>query len=95
MRKIKAAREEAAREKAARVEAARIEAARIDSTEGEAAEGEAAGEEAAHCRTNCCQTCVLSNEPDFLEQTEWLTEVATAAGFKNKFFPKYHCEFFH
>ena len=36
---------------------------------------------------------MLSNEPDFLEQTEWLTEVVTAAGFKIKFFPKYHCEF--
>jgi hypothetical protein len=80
----KAAKLEAARVlKAAAAEAARLlQAARVE-----------AGEEADAPRLNCCQKCVLSNEPDFLEQKEWLTTVVEAAGFTIMFFPKYHCEF--
>ena len=40
----------------------------------------------------CCATFVLSQEPDFLEQKEWLSEVVEQAGFEIIFFPKYHCE---
>jgi transposase len=40
----------------------------------------------------CCATYVLSQEPDFLEQKEWLSEVVEAAGFDIIYFPKYHCE---
>ena len=40
----------------------------------------------------CCAAYVLSNEPDFLEQKEWLTEVVEAAGFEAIFYPKYHPE---
>ena len=40
----------------------------------------------------CCGSYVLSQEPDFMEQKEWLTEVVNAAGFNIIFFPKYHCE---
>jgi hypothetical protein len=40
----------------------------------------------------CCASYVLSQEPDFLEQKEWLTEVLVAAGFDIIYFPKYHCE---
>jgi hypothetical protein len=36
---------------------------------------------------------VLSREPDFLVQKEWLTTIVTAASFKIMFFPKYHFEF--
>jgi hypothetical protein len=71
------------RKKAAKVEADRAsEAARVE-----------AGEEVDVPRINCCLKCVLSREPDFLEQKEWLTTVVTAAGFTIMFFPKYHCEF--
>jgi hypothetical protein len=40
----------------------------------------------------CCATYVLSQEADFLEQKEWLSEVVEAAGFEIIYFPKYHCE---
>ena len=41
----------------------------------------------------CCARAVLSREPDFLEQKEWLEEtVEDELGFKIIFFPKYHCE---
>ncbi len=50
-----------------------------------------AGEEAAAPRLNCF--FLDSNEPDFLEQKEWLTTVVEAVGFTIMFFPKYHCEF--
>ena len=42
--------------------------------------------------SRCCAQYVLSQQPDFLEQKEWLTEVVEAAGFHVIFFPKYHCE---
>jgi hypothetical protein len=66
---------------AARVEEARkVEAARVE-----------AGEEAVAPRLNCCLKRVLSNEPDFLEQKDWLTTIVEAVGFTIMFFPKYHC----
>ena len=34
----------------------------------------------------------MSQEPDFQEQKEWLSEVVEAAGFIIIYFPKYHCE---
>jgi hypothetical protein len=40
----------------------------------------------------CCATFVLSQEADFKEQKEWLSEVVEASGFQIIFFPKYHCE---
>jgi hypothetical protein len=40
----------------------------------------------------CCATYILSKQPDFQEQTEWLTEEVRAAGFTIIFYPKYHCE---
>ena len=40
----------------------------------------------------CCGSYVLSQEPDFMEQKEWLTKDVNAAGFNIIFFPKYHCE---
>lgn len=36
---------------------------------------------------------LLSQQPDFLEQKEWLEEVVTACGLVIDFYPKYHCEF--
>jgi hypothetical protein len=40
----------------------------------------------------CCASYVLSHEPDFLEQEEWLTQAVHDAGFEIIFYPKYHCE---
>jgi hypothetical protein len=40
----------------------------------------------------CCASYVLSQEPDFKAQVEWLTEVVQAADFDIIFYPKYHCE---
>ena len=37
-----------------------------------------------------CATFVLSQEPDFSGQEEWLTEVARHTGFEILFYPKYH-----
>ena len=34
----------------------------------------------------------FGNEPDFLAQEEWLTQVVHEAGFEIIFYPKYHCE---
>jgi transposase len=45
-----------------------------------------------YIQPECCAAYVLSNEPDFLEQKEWLTEVVEAAGFEAIFYPKYHPE---
>ena len=42
--------------------------------------------------SKCCASYVLANEPDFLEQEEWLTQVVHNAGFEIIFYPKYHCE---
>ena len=40
----------------------------------------------------CCAAYVLSNEQDFIDQKEWLTEVVEAAGIETIFYPKYHPE---
>jgi hypothetical protein len=40
----------------------------------------------------CCAYRILSMEPDFMEQAEWLTEVVRAHGCNIIFYPKYHCE---
>jgi hypothetical protein len=41
----------------------------------------------------CCSYGVLSEEPDFSAQKEWLTEtVESFDGFTIIFYPKYHCE---
>lgn len=40
----------------------------------------------------CCLTFVLSNEPDFKAQKEWLTEVVENSDCRIIFYPKYHCE---
>jgi hypothetical protein len=40
----------------------------------------------------CCSTKVLSEEPDFMMQKEWLTEVVELGGCSIIFYPKYHCE---
>mmetsp|Transcript_29755 Transcript_29755/g.28453 ORF Transcript_29755/g.28453 Transcript_29755/m.28453 type:complete len:217 (+) Transcript_29755:164-814(+) len=82
LKKLKA-KEGREKKKATKAEADRVsEAARVE-----------AGGESTVPRINCCLKCVLSREPDFLEQKEWLTTVVTAAGFTIMFFPKYHCEF--
>ena len=50
-------------------------------------------EESVARRIACCARAVLSREPDFVEQKEWLEEtVEDELGFKIIFFPKYHCE---
>jgi hypothetical protein len=36
---------------------------------------------------------ILSQQPDFQEQKEWLQEVVTNSGFVINYYPKYHCEF--
>jgi hypothetical protein len=49
--------------------------------------------ESGLCLERCCAVKVLSQEPDFLEQREWLTEVVERNGqFKILFYPKMHCE---
>ena len=40
----------------------------------------------------CCATYVLSQEPDFLAQREWLVEVVNGFGMDVIYYPKYHCE---
>jgi hypothetical protein len=40
----------------------------------------------------CCLTKVLSKEPDFMMQKEWLTEVVELGGCSIIFYPKHHCE---
>ena len=36
---------------------------------------------------------LLSQQPNFLEQREWLQETVKNAGFIIDYYPKYHCEF--
>ena len=36
---------------------------------------------------------LLSKQPDFLEQKEWLAETVLDAGYSIDYYPKYHCEF--
>ena len=40
----------------------------------------------------CCAFYVVSQEKDFLEQKEWLSETVEAAGCEIIYYPKYHCE---
>ena len=40
----------------------------------------------------CCLSKDLSEEPDFMMQKEWLTEVVGLGGCEIIFYPKYHCE---
>ena len=40
----------------------------------------------------CCAKFCLSQQPDFLAQKKWLTEVVTLRGHEIIFYPKYHCE---
>lgn len=42
--------------------------------------------------SKCCARWVLSQQQDFLEQEEWLTEECKKQGFTVIFYPKYHCE---
>ena len=42
--------------------------------------------------TQCCAHYCLSQEPDFLAQQEWLTEITTTRGHDIIFYPKFHCE---
>jgi len=48
--------------------------------------------EKAYNTERCCARYVLSQQPDFLAQKEWLTEVVTVLGHNIIFYPKYHCE---
>jgi hypothetical protein len=50
------------------------------------------GIEEGYINRKCCMSYVLANEPDFLAQEEWLTQVVHEAGFEIIFYPKYHCE---
>jgi transposase len=90
-----AKKEEAARVKKLKAQAKRdaIKAAKVEEARKVKAARVETGEEATAPQLNCCLKCVLSNEPDFLEQKEWLTTVVEAVGFTIMFFPKYHCEF--
>ena len=36
---------------------------------------------------------LLSQQPDFIQQKEWLEETVTNAGYYIDYYPKYHCEF--
>ena len=40
----------------------------------------------------CCARRCLSQQPDFLNQKEWLSEVVERNGHEIIFYPKYHCE---
>jgi hypothetical protein len=42
--------------------------------------------------TDCCGKVVLSHQPDFVNQKEWLEEIVIGAGHILEYFPKYHCE---
>ena len=50
------------------------------------------GIEMGYIEKKCCMSYVLSHEPDFEAQEEWLTQVVHDAGFEIIFYPKYHCE---
>ena len=39
-----------------------------------------------------CRSYCLSQEPDFLSQKEWLTEVVETRGHEIIFYPKFHCD---
>jgi len=41
---------------------------------------------------NCCATTLLSAQPDFQAQREWLSEIVESAGHRVIYYPKYHCE---
>jgi hypothetical protein len=41
---------------------------------------------------DCCGKVVLSHQPDFVNQKEWLEEIVVGAGHILEYFPKYHCE---
>jgi hypothetical protein len=40
----------------------------------------------------CCAQYCLANEPDFLEQREWLRQIIEDRGHSILYYPKYHCE---
>ena len=40
----------------------------------------------------CCARRLLSEQPDFKQQKEWLAETVEGAGHSIIFFPKFHCE---
>ena len=42
--------------------------------------------------TDCCARRKVANQPDFLEQREWLREVVENKGHQILYFPKFHCE---
>lgn len=50
------------------------------------------GVQEGYINPKCCASYVLANEPDFLAQEEWLTQVVHEAAFEVKFYAKYHCE---
>ena len=50
------------------------------------------GIEMGNIEKKCCMSYVLSHEPDFEAQEEWLTQVVHDTGFEIIFYPKYHCE---
>lgn len=50
------------------------------------------GIELGYINPKCCLSYVLSHEPDFQAQEEWLTQVVHEAGFEIIFYLKYHCE---
>jgi len=41
----------------------------------------------------CCARRLLSEQPDFKAQKEWLQDIVESSGHQIIFFPKYHCEF--
>ena len=43
-------------------------------------------------RNRCCHRAILSSEPDFKAQREWLREVIEDLGCKIIFLPTFHCE---
>ncbi len=44
------------------------------------------------CSKQCCARYCLMNEPDFLEQREWIREVIENRVHYIIYYPKYHCE---
>lgn len=41
---------------------------------------------------DCCARRLLSQQPDFKAQQEWLTEAVQSSGHRIIFYPKFHCE---